>query len=570
MTSKITLKKIIFFIIIATLIFLYQDISQNIALAEYNPQLITENKQNYCSRISNSLQQVDDDYISENQRKIDVLHYDLSFDLYPDEKRFEAVAIIKGQFSDEKLEVIDLNFYDNFEITEVTLNNIQTDFICEETRFTVPFKELSDDTFVLKISYNGTPKRAGLSGFVFGEKNGNSFVYNLSEPNYASTWFPCSDLPTDKALLDMRITNDSSNTSLSNGNLVDVKTNGSRKTYHWKTVYPISTYLVAIYSSDYEAFSDEYVSLDGTETLSLKYYVSEEKLEDAKIDFVEHPEYMRFFAETFGEYPFLEEKYGIAEFLWQAGAMEHQTITGVASNIITGSNYFEDILIHELAHHWWGDAVGPKSWKDIWLNEGFSTYSESLYYEFKSGQSALQSTMISNYRDNFPGTLSSPGSFLFTSTVYNKGAWVLHMLRHETGDSVFFKILRDYFEKYKYKNASTADFQEICEQVSGKDLDKFFDQWINGEGEIEIEYEWKSVKNGNEFESKFFVYQVQEEYDTYHFQLEVLIKMKNSKEVRYLFEIKSRETQIEIKTDNEIEFVILNPDNWLLMSAREL
>ncbi|NNG26284.1 MAG: hypothetical protein HKM87_02050, partial [Ignavibacteriaceae bacterium] len=118
--------------------------------------------------------------------------------------------------------------------------------------------------------------------------------------------------------------------------------------------------------------------------------------------------------------------------------------------------------------------------------------------------------------------------------------------------------------------ASTADFQEICEQVSGKDLDKFFDQWINGEGEIEIEYEWRSVKNGNEFDSKFFVYQVQEEYDTYHFQLEVLIKMKNGKEVRYLFEIKSRETQIEIKTDDEIEFVILNPDNWLLMSAREL
>ncbi|NNG27687.1 MAG: M1 family metallopeptidase, partial [Ignavibacteriaceae bacterium] len=455
MTSKITLKKIRFLIIIATLIFLYQDISQNIALAEYSPQLIKENKQNYCSRISNSLQQVDYDYISENQRKIDVLHYDLSFDLYPDEKRFEAVAIIKGQSSDEKIEVIDLNFYDNFEITEVTLNNIQTDFICEETRFTVPFKKLSDDTFVLKISYNGTPKRAGLSGFVFGEKNGNSFVYNLSEPNYASTWFPCSDLPTDKALLDMRITNDSSNTSLSNGNLVDVKTNGSRKTYHWRTVYPISTYLVAIYSSDYEAFLDEYVTLDGTETLPLKYYVSEEKLEDAKIDFVKHPEYMRFFAETFGEYPFMEEKYGIAEFLWQAGAMEHQTITGVASNIITGSNYFEDVLIHELAHHWWGDAVGPKSWKDIWLNEGFSTYSESLYYEFKSGKSALQSTMISNYRDNFPGTLSSPGSFLFTSTVYNKGAWVLHMLRSETGDSVFFKILRDYFEKYKYKNAST-------------------------------------------------------------------------------------------------------------------
>ena len=570
MTSTKNFKKIIFSAVIVTLLFFCQDTSQDILLAEINPQLGKEYKQAYCSRILNYSVQIDDEYISENQRRLDILHYDLSFDLYPEEKRFEAVAVIKGKVLDENLKVIELNFYDNFNITEVKLNNIQTDFICEGTQFTIPIKELSIDTFVLKVSYNGTPKKAGLSGFVFGKKNGDSFIYNLSEPNYASTWFPCNDFPTDKALLDMQITNDSSNISLSNGNLVEVKTSGSRKTYHWKTIYPISTYLIAIYSSDYKTFSDEYVSLDGTDTLSLQYYVSEEKLEDAKIDFAEHPEYMRFFAETFGEYPFMNEKYGIAEFLWQAGAMEHQTITGVASNIITGSNYFDDVLIHELAHHWWGDAVGPKSWKDIWLNEGFSTYSEALYYEFKSGKSALQSTMISNYRDNFSGRLSSPGSFLFTSTVYNKGAWVMHMLRRETGDSLFFKILRDYFEEYKYKNASTKDFQKICEKVSEKDLDKFFDQWINGEGEIELEYEWISKKNENEFETRFFLYQVQEEYDTYQFPLDILVQMENGEKKSYLFEINSRETQIEIRTDEKVKFVILDPDNWLLMSAREL
>ncbi|RKY91544.1 MAG: hypothetical protein DRQ01_07545 [Ignavibacteriae bacterium] len=570
MTSTKYFKKIIFSAIIVTLLFFCQDTSQDILLAEINPPPINENKQTYCSRILNYSAKIDDDYISENQRRLDILHYDLSFDLYPEEKRFEAVAVIKGKVLDENLKVLELNFYDNFNITEVKLNNIQTDFICEGTQFTIPIKELSIDTFVLKVSYNGTPKKAGLSGFVFGKKNGDSFIYNLSEPNYASTWFPCNDFPTDKALLDMQITNDSSNISLSNGNLVEVKTSGSRKTYHWKTIYPISTYLIAIYSSDYKTFSDEYVSLDGTDTLSLQYYVSQEKLEDAKIDFAEHPEYMRFFAETFGEYPFMNEKYGIAEFLWQAGAMEHQTITGVASNIITGSNYFDDVLIHELAHHWWGDAVGPKSWKNIWLNEGFSTYSEALYYEFKSGKSALQSTMISNYRDNFSGRLSSPGSFLFTSTVYNKGAWVMHMLRRETGDSLFFRILRDYFGEYKYKNASTKDFQKICEKVSEKDLDKFFDQWINGEGEIELEYEWNSKKDENEFETRFFLYQVQEEYDTYQFPLDILVQMENGEKKIYLFEINSRETQIEIRTDEKVKFVIIDPDNWLLMSARDL
>ncbi len=511
-----------------------------------------------------------DEYISENQRKIDVIHYDLSFDLYPEKKKFYAVAIIKGKILDKNLNKIELNFYDNFNITEVKLDNIDKDFDCKGSNFSIPLNGYSKEYFVIQINYSGTPKKAGLSGFVFGKKNDKSFVYNLSEPNYASTWFPCNDFPSDKALLDMKITNDSSQKSVSNGNLVNMNLDNSRKTYHWKTVYPISTYLIAIYSSDYESFTDEYISLDGTKVLPIQYYVSQEKLDDAKIDFAEHPEYLRFFAETFGEYPFIDEKYGIAEFLWQAGAMEHQTITGAASNIITGNNYFKDVFIHELAHHWWGDAVSPKSWNDIWLNEGFSTYSEALYFEFVSGKSALQSTMISKYRDNFLGSLASPGSFLFTSTVYNKGAWVLHMLRREIGDDDFFNVLRKYYKTYKYNNASTEDFHKICEEISGKDLNKFFAQWITGEGEIEIEYKWKSEKSGNRYKTKIIMSQVQGKYDTYIFPLDLIAKLKNAEERYYTFQIVSRETHLELNTDTKIESIILDPDSWLLMSSDEI
>ena len=153
MSSMRIFKKIIFSAILVCL-FSNQDTNQNIVLAEINPQLIKKNKQTYCSHLPYFVAQLDDDYISENQRKIDILHYDLSFDLYPEDKKFKAVAIIKGKFIYENLEVIELNFYDNFEITEVKLNNIQTDFICEGTRFTVPITEPSIDTFALKISYN--------------------------------------------------------------------------------------------------------------------------------------------------------------------------------------------------------------------------------------------------------------------------------------------------------------------------------------------------------------------------------------------------------------------------------
>ena len=186
----------------------------------------------------------------------------------------------------------------------------------------------------------------------------------------------------------MKITNDTSMISVSNGILIGEEINDSRKTYHWKTLYPISTYLIALYSSDYSTFGDQYISQDGKDTMLINYYVLPDKLEKAKIDFSEHVEILNFFANTFGEYPFIEEKYGVAEFLWSSGAMENQTSTGVASSLIGGKKLFLDFYVHELAHHWWGHAISPKSWKDIWLNEGFSSYSEALYFEHKGGDGA--------------------------------------------------------------------------------------------------------------------------------------------------------------------------------------
>jgi aminopeptidase N len=298
----------------------------------------------------------------------------------------------------------------------------------------------------------------------------------------------------------------------------------------------------------------------------IDYYVLPQNVDNAKSDFAEHPKIIKFFAETFGEYPFIKEKYGVAEFLWQMGAMEHQTITGVASNLLGGKNFFQDIYIHEVAHHWWGNAVGPKSWKDIWLNEGFSTYCEALYDEHFYGNDALQSKMIKNKQNEFRRSLSNPGSFLFTQTVYDKGAWVLHMLRWELGDDIFFNILKEYYEKYKYSNASTDDFKQVCEIVSQKDLEKFFDQWINGVGKIELTYEWETEKFGDSFYNYLTINQEQEEYLEYHFSLEVAVQYDDDVEYRKL-NIDRRSQQIRIETAQLPEAIILDPNNWLLVSV---
>src|SRR3989339_646504 len=486
---------------------------------------------------------INSDYVSSNQYKIDVWHYDLD---------------------------LDLNFYDNLTIKELTLNSLSARFENEGTRLSVFIEGSRIDTFKLKVIYEGTPKRTGLSAFVFGEINGMSAVYNLNEPSYASAWFPCNDIPSDKVLLDMRITNDSSQTSVSNGVLVSKELNRDRMTYHWKTYYPISTYLICLYSSTYAEFGDKYISATG-DTMPIQYYVFPNHLEEAKIDFKDTPKMIEFFAKTFGEYPFLKEKYGIAEFLWQMGAMEHQTITGIGSSFIGGKNFFEDVYVHELAHHWWGNAVGPASWKDIWLNEGFSTYSEALYAESKSGNEALQSKMLSKFSDEFSSILYDPGKNLFGTTVYDKGAWVLHILRWEVGDSIFFDILKTYFEMYKYRSASTSDFIRVCENLSKRDLSKFFNQWVySGNENIQLDYKWIIKKDSNHKNLIILhLIQKQEKYPVFEFKLEVMLEYDNQKSFSKIYSVDKREKRIEIILDERPNQLILDPDNWLLANIKD-
>ena len=514
--------------------------------------------------VHNYFHNLGDDYISSNQKKIDVFKYNLSFDLYPEKKMFIAQAVLTGEVLDKNIESIDLHFYENFKIEKILYNGASAEYDNEGTRLSIPYNSEMGKEFEIEINYEGTPKKAGLDGFVFGKRNGNSLIYNLSEPTYASTWFPCNDIPFDKTLMEMSITNDSNAVSVSNGVLVDIITIGDRRTYRWKTEYPISTYLIAIYSSDYLSFSDNYISMDGLDTMKVEYYVLPDKLENAKVDFSNHIKMLELLSQMFGEYPFLKEKYGVAEFLWFPGAMEHQTITGVSSNMISGKNFFEDTYVHELAHQWWGNAVGPKSWKDIWLNEGFATYSEALYYEAISGKKALQSTMLSKYSSNFSGALAEPGYFLFTRTMYDKGAWVLHMLRWEVGDSAFFNILRNYFETYKYSNASISDFKNICEKVSKKNLTKFFEQWVYSEGQIELEYKTKSIKLENNYLVNIPLQQVQEGIEVFYFPLEIKLIFNDGIEKMFRYEIMSRDTILEISTDAIPDSIELDPNRWLL------
>jgi len=510
-------------------------------------------------------EEIDTNYISANQYKIDVLHYDINISLFPENKSIEAFATVTGVVTDKSLSQIDLNFYDNMTITDIKLNGIKTAYTNVGSVLTIPINKNITDTFKIDIAYKGRPKRMGLSSFVFGEINNNSLVYSLNEPNYASTWFPCNDMPSDKATLDIRITNDTPRVSVSNGILADVKEQGGKRTYHWQTKHPIATYLICLLSSNYTEFDDYYVNEKG-DSLKLMYFAIPEHVKSAKTDFEDHPKYLKVFENLFGQYPFMDEKYGVAEFLWQMGAMENQTITTIGSNLVSGRKFFSDVYVHELAHHWWGDAVTPASWKDIWLNEGFATYSEALYFEAVSGPDALKSTMSSKYKRYFRERLYNTDGDLFSQTIYNKGAWVLHMLRKETGDSVFFSILRTYFETFKYKNASTEDFVALCGKMSGKDLTRFFKQWVyEGTGIIEASYSVNTVEVDGGYKVTVKIKQFQQEYPEFQFPLDIKFIFKGeSNFTQRTVNVDSKEKTFEFVLKEKPVKILMDPDNWLL------
>ncbi|MFH0736120.1 MAG: M1 family metallopeptidase [bacterium] len=498
-------------------------------------------------------------YIKNEQNQINVSKYFLKIKLLYKKKEIESYISIKGTIKNLKTPNLIFNFSDGYDIKYLKLNNCYPRYKYKNDKIIIEAKNIKLDSFNVEIKYCGKPIAKGFGSFVFDKINNKSIIYTLNEPIFASTWMPCNDKPDDKAFFEVKITNTNNFISVSNGILVDTMSFDDLKTYHYKTLYPISTYLISIYSAEYKYYEDYVVC--NNDTIRLVYYITNQKNIKKYIDFSPHKKGIQIFSKLFGNYPFIKEKYGIAEISWKYGAIEHQTITGISTNIIKSPDFYESVFVHELAHHWWGDAVGLKSWKDIWLNEGFATYSEALYYEQKAGNKALKSTMNSFVANFEHSTLYNPTTDLFSRLQYFKGAWVLHMLRSELGNELFFKCLRSYYSTYLYKNASTEDFKNICEKVSSKNLDYFFYQWVyKGKGVINLKYHWKQDSSKIFINLKQFNNNVE-----YHFPLKIKLVQNNNIFNVQSFYIFNCDTTLIINNTDKISEIVLDPENELLI-----
>lgn len=348
---------------------------------------------------------------------------------------------------------------------------------------------------IVTVFYQGRPPSNNFGSFEFGVHGPNNFpvVWSLSEPYGAPDWWACKDNPNDKAdSSDVWITMPQQFVSVSNGTLTETLDLGNLRTYKWKNRDPIAHYLISVACSNYTQY-DNYVRYSPTDSLLISHYVYPENFNAAvRQQLDETVRVMEVLSEKFGQYPFINEKYGHAQCGF-GGGMEHQTISSMG-------NFSQGLVVHELAHQWFGNYVTCKTWADIWVNEGFATYSEALYQEAVGGSAAYNQeiTELMQLGKEATGSIFVQNTnsinqiFNFRRT-YAKGAVVLHMLRGILGEETFYQALRDYLKQYADNVATIRDFQAVAEATSGKSLNYFFDEWLFKAGYPSYNFGWQNM-----------------------------------------------------------------------------
>lgn len=429
------------------------------------------------------------------------------------------------------------------------------------------------DDLTTVVYYHGTPASGGFGSFEFSSQGGNPLIWSLSEPYGAKDWWVVKDTPADKAdSADIWLTVSTSLTPVSNGNLMEVVNNGNgTHTYKWHVSYPIAPYLVSLAITNYALYTN-YYHYSPTDSMPVTHYLYPSSLNSNISQLNKTPGMIEIFAERFGEYPFINEKYGHAQFGW-GGGMEHQTISSMGG-------FGDGLIAHELAHMWYGDNITCKDWHHIWLNEGFATMGEGLIYEAWNGKAAYNSYIADEmyYAKFASGTIyvqdiSSEWEIFNSYRTYSKACVVLHMLRGIVGDSTFFNILRTYSydPSVAYGNAVTEDFQAIAENVSGLDLNYFFQQWIYGVNYPTYSVVWsKNSLGGNLYDLALKITQSSNSNPSF-FTMPIQIKVNSSTGDTIITVFNNAQVQnFNITVANEPISITVDPNNWILKTINSV
>jgi aminopeptidase N len=429
--------------------------------------------------------------ISETER-YDVHFYHLNLNM--DNMSTSLSGTVRMDASaNEPLDSALYELFSGYTITEIRVNGTAIDYSRDNSAIKVPVNANQNESFTIETDYTGTPPTAAtnpLGGAGMSQDDsptwGNEVVWSLSEPFSAYEWFPCKQSLTDKADSSyFYITVPSNLKAGSNGVLdqvVDLGNGYSR--YEWKHRHPIDYYLISVAVSSYVEYNVYANPAGAPNPILIQNYIYDnpQTLINFQDDIDETVDFMELFYDLYGPYPFEDEKYGhcMAPF---SGGMEHQTMTS--------QGFFnKGLTTHELGHQWWGDHVTCASWCDIWINEGFASYSEYLMLEnlYPNQSEGHMEDVHENVMNQTGGSVwvldSLNENRIFSGRLtYDKGASIIHTMRYMINDdALFFNILRDFQVNYADSTAHGIDFKEAMENATGENFNALFEEWYFGEG----------------------------------------------------------------------------------------
>ncbi len=500
---------------------------------------------------------------------VDVLHYEFAISLNDSTNRIEGKTLIAVKF----LHPVDSISFDlhtvnsqgrGMNVTDVSIDSkpVKWNHNNDELNIFFPGRINNEDTLNFEIVYEGIPA----DGLIISKnKFGNRTFFADHWPDRAHNYLPCIDHPYDKASVDFIITAPSKYKVVASGIMVDIPSSEAEfTTTHWHESVPLSTKIMAFGVADFSVQNAGTVS-----NIEVSSWVFPENRNEGFSDYSVAVRPLEYYISLIGEYPF--KKLANVQSKTIYGGLENAGTIFYSENSVTGTGRAEGLIAHEIAHQWFGDCVTEADWHHIWLSEGFATYLTSLYFEKSQGKERLVKDMISarirvlKYSETrkMPVIDTTVTTYmdLLNANSYQKGAWVLHMLRNELGDDLFIEGLRLFYKRYYNSNVNTDGLQKVMEEVSVRSLDSFFEQWLYYAGEPELIITSKKLKK-----KKTEITIEQKQDSLFKFNLELLIK-KPSGDIIEKIAVNERVTKIHVNAGNITE-IIPDPGVKLLFSQK--